>query len=67
MYQIFFIGLIVVGFGTSLAELLVSIEAVIKHSPDLSVGNIIGSNISNILLVLGISLAFSSITPKKNI
>ncbi len=61
----FFIGLIVVGFGTSLAELLVSIDAVIKNSPDLSVGNIIGSNISNILLVLGVSLAFSNITPKK--
>ncbi len=47
----FFIGLIVVGFGTSLCELLVSIDAVIKNSPDISVGNVIGSNIANILLV----------------
>ena len=44
----FFIGLIVVGFGTSLCELVVSIDAVIKGSPDISVGNVIGSNIANI-------------------
>ncbi len=48
----FFIGLVIVGFGTSLSELLVSIEAVLKNSPDLSVGNVLGSNIANILLVL---------------
>ena len=47
----FFIGLIVVGFGTSLCELVVSIDAVLKGSPDISVGNVIGSNIANILLV----------------
>ena len=47
----FFIGLIVVGFGTSLCELVVSIDAVIKESPDISVGNVIGSNIANIFLV----------------
>lgn len=48
----FFIGLVIVGFGTSISELLVSIEAVLSNSPDLSVGNILGSNIANILLVL---------------
>ena len=47
----FFIGLIVIGFGTSLCELVVSIDAVLKGSPDISVGNVIGSNIANILLV----------------
>lgn len=47
----FFIGLIVVGFGTSLCELVVSIDAVFKGSPDISLGNVIGSNIANILLV----------------
>ena len=47
----FFIGLIVVGFGTSLCELVVSIDAVTKGSPDISVGNVIGSNIANIFLV----------------
>ena len=50
----FFIGLIIVGFGTSISELLVSIEAVLNNSADLSVGNIIGSNIANILLVISV-------------
>ncbi|MBK94072.1 MAG: hypothetical protein CMP33_07855 [Rickettsiales bacterium] len=50
-----FIGIIVIGFGTSLCELFVSIEAVIKGATELTLGNIIGSNIANILLVLGIS------------
>ncbi len=61
----FFIGLAIVGFGTSLPELLVSIEAILKKSPDLSVGNVIGSNISNIVLVLGVVLIFSKITVSK--
>ncbi len=48
----FFIGLIIIGFGTSLCELVVSIDAVIKGSPDISLGNVIGSNIANIFLVI---------------
>lgn len=51
----FFIGIIVVGFGTSLSELFVSIDAVIKNAGELSLGNVIGSNVANILLVLGFS------------
>jgi len=47
----FFVGLVIIGFGTSIPELLVSIEAVLNNSSDLSVGNILGSNIANILLV----------------
>ena len=61
----FFVGIIVVGFGTSLPELLVSIDAIINESPELSIGNVIGSNISNILLVFGLSLCFSKIIIKK--
>ena len=57
----FFVGLIVIGFGTSLSELLVSLKAVLENSPDLSIGNIIGSNISNIVLVLGFALFISSL------
>ena len=57
----FFIGLIVIGFGTSLPELLVSIDAIIKNSPEISIGNVLGSNISNILLVLGCALIISKI------
>ena len=61
----FFIGLIIVGFGTSLCELIVSIDAVIKESPDLSVGNVIGSNIANILLVTFAAGITSDIKPNK--
>mgnify|MGYP001444440202 CR=1 FL=1 len=61
----FFIGLVIVGFGTSLPELLVSIDSIIKESPDLSIGNVLGSNISNILLVLGVVLVFYEITFQK--
>jgi len=49
------IGLTVVAFGTSAPELLVSVNAAIKGNSDIAMGNVIGSNISNISLVLGIS------------
>lgn len=49
------IGLTVVAFGTSAPELLVSINAAMKGNSDIAMGNVIGSNISNISLVLGIS------------
>lgn len=49
------IGLTVVAFGTSLPELAASVAAAIKKEMDISIGNIIGSNIFNILCVLGIS------------
>lgn len=48
-------GLVIVGFGTSAPELVVSLQAVIKGQPDIALGNVIGSNIANILLILGIS------------
>jgi len=49
------IGLVLVGFGTSTPELVTSVEAAMAGSPGIAVGNIVGSNISNILLVLGVS------------
>ncbi|MBM4104476.1 MAG: calcium/sodium antiporter [Planctomycetes bacterium] len=49
------IGLTVVAFGTSLPELTVNIFAVVQNQPSVAVGNITGSNICNILLILGIS------------
>jgi len=51
------IGLTIVAVGTSLPELVTSITAILKKSPDLAVGNIIGSNIFNIFLILGASAA----------
>ncbi|AML53072.1 calcium/sodium antiporter [Falsihalocynthiibacter arcticus] len=49
------IGLTVVGFGTSTPELLVSVDAAWRGVPDIALGNIIGSNIANILLIVGLS------------
>jgi cation:H+ antiporter len=49
------IGLTLVGFGTSTPELLTSVEAAMVGSPGIAVGNVIGSNIANILLILGIA------------
>lgn len=49
------IGLTIIAFGTSLPELTTSVVAVRKQSSDLAVGNIIGSNIFNILLIVGCS------------
>ncbi|MFW5661665.1 MAG: calcium/sodium antiporter [Oceanicaulis sp.] len=46
------IGLVVVGFGTSTPELTTSVTASLAGSPDVAVGNVIGSNIANILLIL---------------
>lgn len=48
------IALTVIAFGTSMPELLVSLDAAISGSPELTIGNIVGSNIANILLILGI-------------
>ncbi len=47
------VGLTVVSIGTSAPELFVSVDAALKGSPDLSIGNVIGSNIANIGLILG--------------
>lgn len=49
------IGLTVVGFGTSTPELLVSLDAALRGVPDIALGNVVGSNIANILLIVGIS------------
>ena len=50
------VGMTVVSFGTSAPELLVSLSAVLDGYPDVSVGAVVGSNISNIALVLGITV-----------
>ncbi|WP_332910762.1 hypothetical protein [Algoriphagus boritolerans] len=60
------IGLTVVAFGTSAPELLVSINASLKGSSDISIGNVVGSNISNIALVLGLSGILYPILIRKN-
>lgn len=52
-------GLTIVAFGTSAPELFVSVKAVYTESPDISIGNVVGSNIANIVLILGsVALVF---------
>ena len=55
------IGLTVVAFGTSAPELVVSIHAAVSGAPGLAVGNVVGSNIANIFLVLGVPALISAI------
>ena len=50
-----FIGLTIVALGTSLPELFTSVNAAMKHNADIAIGNIVGSNIFNILFVVGLS------------
>lgn len=50
------IGMTVVSFGTSAPELLVSIKAALADAPEIAIGNVVGSNIANIALVLGLTV-----------
>jgi cation:H+ antiporter len=56
----FITGIFIIGFGTSLPELFVTISALNKNETDIAVGAIIGSNIINILLILGLSLVLTN-------
>lgn len=55
------VGLTVVAFGTSAPELMVSVAAVLDKAPSMALGNVVGSNIANILLVLGLPAMISAI------
>ncbi|MFQ5751475.1 MAG: calcium/sodium antiporter [bacterium] len=56
------VGLTVVAFGTSMPEFIVSLIAAIKNKTDVALGNIVGSNVSNIALILGLSALCRPIT-----
>jgi len=60
------IGLTVVAFGTSAPEFVVNVFASLRGNADIAIGNILGSNISNILLILGISAIIYPLTTKRN-
>jgi cation:H+ antiporter len=51
----FIIGVTIVAFGTSMPEIITSIIAVLKHSSEIVIGNVVGSNIANIFLVFGLT------------
>ncbi|MEF2553456.1 calcium/sodium antiporter [Aurantimonas sp. A2-1-M11] len=55
------IGLTLVGFGTSMPELVTSVQAALSGSPGIAYGNIVGSNIANILLIFGVSALITPI------
>lgn len=55
------IGLVIVGFGTSTPELLVSVNAALDGAPEIALGNVVGSNIANILLILGLAAVIAPI------
>lgn len=50
-----FTGLVIVGFATSMPEMVASVQAALKGSPQIAWGNVVGSNIANTLLILGVS------------
>ncbi|MBY0224680.1 MAG: calcium/sodium antiporter [Hyphomicrobium sp.] len=60
------IGLTLVGFGTSTPELVTSVQAALAGSPGIAVGNIVGSNISNTLLILGLSAIITPVAVQSN-
>ena len=60
------VGLTIVAFGTSSPELFISIQSALKGSPDMAMGNVIGSNICNLALVLGLTAVLSAIPVERN-
>ena len=60
------IGLTIVAFGTSAPEFAVSIKSLLSGSGDIVLGNVVGSNIFNILLILGVSACVHTLTVKNN-
>ena len=55
------IGLTIVGFGTSMPELLVSVQAAMSGTPAIAVGNVVGSNIANVLLILAVAATIAPV------
>ena len=60
------IGMTVVSFATSAPELIVSVKSALEGFPDLALGNVVGSNIANLALVLGITITLSKIQVQKS-
>lgn len=61
------IGVTIVAIGTSLPELVTGITAALKKKADIAVGNVIGSNVFNVLLILGLSTLFNPIGADRNL
>jgi cation:H+ antiporter len=61
------IGLTVVAFGTSAPELAINVQSSLAGQPDIAIGNVVGSNIANILLILGISAAVAPLMVQQQV
>lgn len=57
-------GIVIVGFGTSAPELVVSVDAALNARPDIAIGNVVGSNVGNILLILGVCALITPLAVK---
>jgi len=62
-----FTGLVVVGFGTSAPEFVVCLEAALRGQYDITIGNIVGSNIANLMLILGVAAMIQPILSRASI
>ncbi len=61
------VGAIILGFGTSLPELLVCLRAVVTDDPGIAIGNVVGSNIANVGLILGVAAVISPIVVERKL
>lgn len=61
------IGLTVVAFGTSAPELAINVQSSLAGQPDIAIGNVVGSNIANILLILGLSAAVAPLIVQQQV
>lgn len=62
-----FIGFVVVGFGTSAPELVVCLEAALQGRDDITIGNIVGSNIANVMLILGMAALIHPVVSRASV
>ncbi len=60
------VGIVIVGFGTSVPELATSVQAALKGAPGIAIGNVVGSNMANMLLVLGAGAVVYPIATKRS-
>jgi len=60
------VGLTIVAFGTSAPELFISIKSALAGSPDIAIGNVVGSNICNLALILGLTAIITPIPVGRN-
>ncbi|MCG8309360.1 MAG: calcium/sodium antiporter [Cytophagales bacterium] len=60
------VGLTIVAFGTSAPELVISVQSALKGSPDITMGNVVGSNICNLALVLGVTAVINPVKVQTN-